>query len=169
MIEQPQYKLIKKQSSFELRRYLAFTMIEANDRDLESYQGFRLAFDFIQGENQNRQKISMTAPVVNQMNDEGIQTTAFVMPPKMAHEDVPSPNNQNLRKVLVPERICAVYRFSSNPKMTIIRKYEEELKHWIDAQGYVIAGNLQLARYNPPFIPGFLKHNELWFEVEVKQ
>lgn len=116
MIEQPQYKLIKKQSPFELRRYLAFTMIEANDRDLDSYQGFRLAFDFIQGENQNRQKISMTAPVVNQMNDEGIQTTAFVMPPKMAHEDVPNPNNQSLRKVLVPERICAVYRFSSNPK-----------------------------------------------------
>ena len=53
--------------------------------------------------------------------------------------------------------------------MTIIRKYEEELKQWIDEQGYVIIGNLQLARYNPPFIPGFLKHNELWFEVEQKK
>lgn len=169
MIEQPQYELIKKQNPFELRRYQAFTMIEASDRDLESYQGFRLAFDFIQGENQSRQKISMTAPVVNQMNDDGIQTTAFVMPPKMAHEDVPNPSNQNLKKVFVPERICAVYRFSSNPKMTAIRKYEEELRQWIDDQGYLRVGNLQLARYNPPFIPGFLKRNELWFEVELKQ
>lgn len=166
MIEQPKFELIKRQSPFELRRYQAFTMVEASDRDLESYQGFRLAFDFIQGENQKQQKISMTAPVVNQMNDDGIQTTAFVMPPKMAHEDVPNPSNQSLKKVLVPERICAVYRFSSNPKMTVIRKYEEELKQWIDEQGYVIIGNLQLARYNPPFIPGFLKHNELWFEVK---
>lgn len=169
MIEQPQYELIKKQSPFELRRYQAFTMIEASDRDLESYHGFRLAFDFIQGENQNRQKISMTAPVVNQMNDDGIQTTAFVMPPKMAHEDVPDPSNLKLKKVLVPERICAVYRFSSNPKLVVIRKYEEDLKQWIDAQGYLRVGNLQLARYNPPFIPGFLKRNELWFEVELKQ
>lgn len=168
MIEQPKYELIKKQNPFELRRYQAFTMIEAKDQDLDSYQGFRLAFDFIQGENQKQQKISMTAPVVNQMNENGIQTTAFVMPPKMAHQDVPDPNNQNLRKVLVPERICAVYRFSSNPKMSIIRKYEEALQRWIHAQGYVIIGNLQLARYNPPFIPGFLKHNELWFEVELK-
>lgn len=169
MIEQPQYELIKKQSPYELRRYQAFTMIEASDRDLKSYQGFRLAFDFIQGENQSRQKISMTAPVVNQMSDDGIQTTAFVMPLKMAHEDVPNPSNQSLKKVLVPERICAVYRFSSNPKMTVIRKYEEELKQWIDAQGYLRVGNLQLARYNPPFIPGFLKRNELWFEVKLNQ
>ena len=103
------------------------------------------------------------------MNDDGIQTTGFVMPPKMAHEDVPNPSNQNLKKVLVPERICTVYRFSSNPKMTVICKSEKELKQWLDAQGYVIIGNLQLARYNPPFIPGFLKHNELWFEVEQKK
>ena len=57
MIEQPKYELIKKQSPFELRRYQAFTMVEARDRDLESYQGFRLAFDFIQGENNKQQKI----------------------------------------------------------------------------------------------------------------
>lgn len=166
MIEQPKYELIHKEGPFELRRYQSFTMIEAADRDLASYQGFRLAFDFIQGENQNQQKISMTAPVVNNMNNEGIQTTAFVMPPKMNHDDVPLPNNQSLRKVLVPERICAVYRFSSNPKMTIIRNYETNLRKWIDAQGYAINGELQLARYNPPFIPGFLKRNELWIEVK---
>jgi|GEM_PF-3050681 hypothetical protein len=86
-------------------------MIEASDRDLKSYQGFRLAFDFFQGENQNHQKSSMTAPVVNSMNNDGIQTTAFVMPPKMKYDDVPFPINQMLKKVLVPERVSAAYRF----------------------------------------------------------
>ena len=166
MIEQPNYELIHKEGPFELRRYQAFTMIEASDRDLKSYQGFRLAFDFIQGENQNHQKISMTTPVVNNMNNEGIQTTAFVMPPKMKHDEVPLPSNQMLKKVLVPERVCAVYRFSLNPKMTTIRKYETNLREWIVAQGYSVLGELQLARYNPPFIPGFLKRNELWIEVK---
>lgn len=168
MIEQPHYELIKKEGPFELRRYQSFTMIEATDRDLQSYQGFRLAFDFIQGENEQGQKIAMTAPVMNQINEQGIQTTAFVMPPKMAHDAVPLPTNQNLRKVLVPERICAVYRFSFNPKMDIIRKYENSLKTWIENEGYALAGGLQLARYNPPFLPGFLKRNELWFEVKLK-
>lgn len=168
MIEQPNFTIIKKQTQFELRHYQAFTIIEAVDRDLKSYQGFRLAFDFIQGENERGQKIAMTAPVVNQLNDKGIQTTAFVMPPKMQHNDVPLPLNQNLRKILVPERICAVYRFSFNPKMDKIRSYENMLRTWIDQEGYKVNGVLQLARYNPPFIPGFLKHNELWIEVIKK-
>lgn len=165
MSEQPKYEVIKKEGHFELRHYQSFTMIEAVDRDLQSYQGFRLAFDFIQGDNDRGQKIAMTVPVVNQLNEKGIQTTAFVMPPKMAHEDVPLPTHQGLNKILVPQRICAVYRFSSNPRMEIIRNYEEDLKTWIDQEGYDIIGGLQLARYNPPFTPGFLKRNELWFEV----
>lgn len=165
MIEQPKYTIIKKQAQFELRQYQSFTIVEATDLDLKSYQGFRLAFDFIQGENDRGQKISMTAPVVNQLNDKGIQTTAFVMPPKMNHSDVPLPLNHNLKKVLIPERICAVYRFSFNPNMDKIRNYESILRTRIDQEGYTIVGNLQLARFNPPFIPGFLKHNELWFEV----
>jgi len=168
MIEQPKYTVIKRQSRFEIRKYQEFTIIESTDRDLQSYQGFRLAFNFIQGDNEQSQKIAMTVPVVNQLNDKGIQTTAFVMPPKMKHEDVPLPLDKNLRKVLIPERICAVYRFSFNPKMDIIRNYENLLRTWIEEEGYKIIGELQLARYNPPFIPGFLKHNELWFEVNKK-
>ncbi|KAF0224602.1 MAG: hypothetical protein FD179_1460 [Erysipelotrichaceae bacterium] len=165
MSEQPKYEVIKKQDHFELRNYQSFTMIEASDSDLQSYQGFRLAFGFIQGDNDRGQKIAMTVPVVNQINEKGIQTTAFVMPPKMAHDEVPLPMNQGLTKVLVPQRICAVYRFSFNPKMETIRNYENALKAWIEQEGYVINGSLQLARYNPPFTPGFLKRNELWFEV----
>jgi hypothetical protein len=165
MIEQPKYKIIKQEGPFELRHYQAFSMIEATDSDIQSYHGFRLAFDFIQGENERGQKISMTAPVVNQLNENGIQTTSFVMPQKMAFEDMPLPTNQNLRRVLVPERICAVYKFSFSPKMSTVRRFETSLKTWIEQEKYSISGSLQLARYNPPFIPGFLKRNELWIEV----
>ena len=165
MIEQPKYKVIKKQGAFELRHYSPFTIIEATDLDLKSYRGFRLVFDFIQGENERKQKIAMTAPVVNNLNADGIQTTAFVMPSQMTHDEVPLPIDQNLRKVFIEERICAVYRFKFSPNMDIIRDYEQTLRSWIKQEGYTIVGDLQLARYNPPFIPGFLKKNELWFEI----
>jgi hypothetical protein len=165
MIEEPKYEILKQEGQFELRHYQAFLMIEATDRDIQSYRGFRLAFDFIQGDNERGQKIAMTAPVVNQLSENGIQTTSFVMPPKMAFEDMPLPTNQNLRRVLVPERICAVYKFSFSPKMDTIRKFESALIAWIKQEKYSIVGSLQLARYNPPFIPGFLKRNELWFEI----
>lgn len=165
MTKQPKYDVLKSEGQFELREYQAFSIIEAKDSSLESYRGFRLAFNFIQGENQNNQKISITAPVLNQVGKDGIQTTSFVMPPEMAHDDVPLPKNNNLKKIFIPQRICAVYRFKSNSKMENIRSDEEKLKQWIHQVGYEIVGDLQLARYNPPFIPGFLKKNELWFEV----
>lgn len=141
MIEQLKYTTIKKQTPFELRQYQAFSMVESSDKDLQSYQGFRLAFDFIQGDNLRGQKISMTTPVINQINEIGVQTTAFVMPTKMNYDDVPLPLNQNLHKVLVPERICAVYRFSFNPKMEIVREYEKALRAWIKQEEYTIIGD----------------------------
>lgn len=165
MIKQPKFSIIKKQDQFELRLYQSFTMIEATDRDLQSNQGFRLAFNFIQGNNQSRQKIAMTAPVVNDIMNNEVQTTAFVIPPHMLYDDVPLPLNKELKKILVPERICAIYRFNMNPKMEELQMYEQILKIWIEKENYTIIGPLQLARYNPPFIPGFLKRNELWFEV----
>ncbi len=165
MSDQPKYDVIKRQGSFEIRHYQSFMMVEASDQNLESYQGFRLAFDFIQGDNERNQKIAMTVPVVNQLNEKGVQTTAFVMPTQMTYDDVPQPLNPNLQKVIMPERLCAAYKFSSNPKMPEIRTFEKALRLWIEQEGYSINGGLQLARYNPPFIPGFLKRNELWFEV----
>lgn len=165
MIEQPNYDVLKQEGPFELRLYQAFTVIEAPDSDLRGNQGFYLAFNFIQGDNERRQKIAMTAPVVNRMSDRGIETTAFVMPPKMRHEDVPDPTETALRKILIPERLCAVIRFSSNPTMTMIKDKENALREWIAKEALDITGPIQLARYNPPFMPGFLKRNELWLEV----
>jgi len=165
MVKEPTYKLIKQDNPYELRHYQSYTLVESRDSDLRGYGGFQLAFDFIQGENDRNQKISMTAPVVNRINETGVETTAFVMPPEMEFDNVPQPNTPTLKKIFIPERVIAVFKFSFNPKMDIIRKNEQKLIEWIEKQDYRIIGPLQLARYNPPFIPGFLKRNELWIEV----
>ncbi len=169
MIQEPKYTLIKQDNSFELRHYQSYTLVESKDSDLKGYSGFQLAFDFIQDENDRNLKISMTAPVVNQLNEKGVMTTAFVMPPQMKYDDVPEPSMDNLRKVFIPEKLVAVIRFSFSPKMESIRKYELALIEWIEKENYRVIGTLQLARYNPPFIPGFLKRNELWLEVTPKE
>jgi hypothetical protein len=169
MIQEPKYTLIKQENAFELRHYQSYTLVESKDSGLRGYSGFQLAFNFIQGENDRNQKISMTAPVVNQLNEEGVITTAFVMPPQMKYDDVPEPSITNLKKVFIPEKLIAVIRFGFSPKMDSIRKYEQSLLEWIDKENYSVTGTLQLARYNPPFIPGFLKRNELWLEVIPKE
>jgi hypothetical protein len=169
MVQEPKYTLIKQDNPYELRHYQSYTLVESRDSDLRGYGGFQLAFDFIQGENDRNQKISMTAPVVNRLNETGVETTAFVMPPEMEFDKVPSPITPGLKKVYIPERVVAVVKFSFSPKMDILRRYEQNLKEWIENQGYHMVGPLQLARYNPPFIPGFLKRNELWIEVIPKE
>lgn len=99
MVQEPKYTLIKQDNPYELRHYQSYTLVESRDSDLRGYGGFQLAFDFIQGENDRNQKISMTAPVVNRLNETGVETTAFVMPPEMEFDKVPSPITPNLKKV----------------------------------------------------------------------
>ena len=166
MTAEPKFKVHIKQGAFELRQYQEFTLIEAPDQNLDSYRGFRLVFDFIQGENSLQQKIAMTVPVVNQMSQGHIKSTAFVMPPDMDPKQVPEPLHPDLKKVFVPEREVAVVRFTFNPSLRKIEELENQLRAWIGSLGYQSVGSLQLARYNPPFIPGFLKRNELWLEVK---
>ncbi len=90
------------------------------------------------------------------------------MPPQMDYKDVPSPVRSDLKKIYIPERMIAVIKFTNTPKLDSITKYEQSLRDWIYKNNLEIIGQLQLARYNPPFIPGFLKRNELWLEVKPK-
>lgn len=165
MSAEPRYTTLIQSGPFELRSYASYTLIEAPDQDLESYRGFRLAFNYIQGENSAAQKIAMTVPVVNTIEADRIQTTAFVMPPDMPNEDVPIPLHPDLKRIVVDARLVAVFRFRMTPTMERVQAYEAKLRAWLREQGYVSVGALQLARYNPPFIPGFLKRNEVWLEV----
>ncbi len=40
-----------------------------------------------------------------------------------------------------------------------------ELIEWLKAKEITALGFIDLGRYNPPFIPGFIKHYELLVEV----
>jgi hypothetical protein len=47
----------------------------------------------------------------------------------------------------------------------LLRTSLEALETYINAQELTIKDGPWLARYNPPFIPGFLKRNEMMMEV----
>jgi hypothetical protein len=165
MLYQPDYIVIKREGQFQLRKYGAYNIIEAPDSDLDSYRGFRMVFDYIQGDNQSNQKISMTVPVINQLEDQQVQTTAFVMPDEYDMATLPEPLQASLRKIHVAESYVATIRFPLTVSKAKINHNEQKLLFWIKSQGLHIVGPTRLARYNPPFIPGFLKRNELWIEV----
>lgn len=163
-IEQPTYTVVVKDDAIEVRQYPPLIVALAQESDLRGYSGFSRVFDYISGDNAKQAKIAMTSPVINTL-DEQAMTTAFVMPKAYDLSTLPQPRSMNLKLVEKPARRVAAIRFSGTVNAQIIAQKTAELQRWIFAHGYTPQGSVELARYNPPFIPGFLKRNEVWLEV----
>lgn len=163
-IEQPAYRVLLKKAAFEVRQYDPLILAVSSEDDLRGYSGFGNVFDYIQGNNAQQKKIAMTAPVINELSDSAM-TTAFVMPKTLGMADLPQPKSSRLSLQEKPARTVAVLRFNGNVKPAVIAEKARLLQAWIAQHGYLPVGSIEVARYNPPFIPGVLKHNEVWLEV----
>ena len=92
--ESPNYELIKKEEPFELRKYPSFyLMTYDNEADPEVEKGFNTLFAYISSNNSENQKISMTVPVIEEVNQDQ-KKMAFVVPKKFG-ENIPKPNNEH--------------------------------------------------------------------------
>lgn len=165
-VEQATYKVLDTDGSCELRLYEPLVLAVSRESDLRGYSGFNAVFNYISGDNRGARRISMTAPVINNLDDQPLKT-AFVMPKQFrSARDLPEPNDPDLRLVEVPERLVAAITFSGNIRRELLADKKAELLAFVRSQRLTAIGGIELARYNPPFIPGFIKHNELLLAVE---
>ncbi len=164
-IKQASYQVLLKEGLFELRRYDTMVTINCRESDLGGGSGFNRLFNFINGNNQDAKKISMTTPVINYPEtDEPIM--AFVMPPEFKLQDLPRPNDPSLELREIKERRMAVLRFSGAINTRRINQKKAELLKWIEEKQLPAVGEVILARYNPPIVPGLFRHNELLLEIQ---
>jgi len=181
--EEAKYTVIMKEESFELRQYepniVAETIVEG-DFDSVGNEGFRRLFKYISGENQKKQSIAMTAPVSQDAGPEKIAMTApvsqeqkggqwriaFVMPSEYTLDTLPQPLDPKvLLKEIPPRRMAAITYSGTWSK----RRYEEKkalLELFIRKQGLKMIGEPVFARYNPPFMPWFMRRNEVLIPVQ---
>ena len=164
-IEKPTYKVILKEGPYEIRNYEAMIVAVSQETDLRGYTGFNTVFNYISGMNQDSKKISMTSPVLNNLDDQQL-TTAFIMPKEYDLESLPQPSNPNLQLKEIPKRQVAVILFSGNFDIGKLNHKINQLKEWLVEKNLDPIGPIELARYNPPFIPGFLKRNEILTEIQ---
>jgi hypothetical protein len=47
----------------------------------------------------------------------------------------------------------------------LANKKMAELKEWLDKNNMMMKSNFIMAQYNPPWIPGFMRKNEIIVEV----
>ena len=158
------YKVLQKEGNFEIRQYDAFYTAAVEGSTLEGSSGFSQIFDYISGNNEEKKKISMTTPVFNEMGNEKV-STEFVMPTNYTEDTLPKPANPKVKIKKTERKLTASVTFSGTTSAKKIREYEKLLLDWIEKKNMKPYGNFRLARYNPPFIPPFLRRNEILIDI----
>lgn len=158
------YTTLEQDGRFELRAYGSYYTAAVRERDWANSEGFRQIFNYISGGNETGQKISMTTPVINELEPDRT-TTEFVIPSEFSGKPLPRPMDPAIEIKANPERLTAVIRFSGTAHPPRVAQMEERLRQWIEGKGLRATGTPRLARYNPPFIPPFLRRNELLLDV----
>ncbi len=171
MVPSVKYKVVKKLVNVEIRLYPKIVIAKVLNSELDN---FGLLFRFISGNNQQKEKVKMTTPVVSQeikmtspvlsdFSNQGYM--AFVMPPEFSIETTPLPLDSRVKIEEVPSRLVAVLRFSGSwSEVRFEEKTGELLQELADAE-IAVVGPVFTMLYNPPFTPSFLRRNEVAIEV----
>lgn len=167
-LEEPEYEVIAETAAYEVRRYQPYVVAEVDVRGKSAdSQGFRALAGYIFGDNEASEKMQMTAPVESREADDGNDITyAFVMESKYTLDTLPNPNNERIRLRNKPSRVVAALRFSGRWTEANVAKHERQLLSALQADGITRLGRVELARYNSPFTPWFLRRNELMVAID---
>ena len=182
-VEKAKYTVLEKDDSFEIRQYEAQIVAETFvEGDLEEVgnEGFRRLYAYISGENTKKQSISMTAPVGQQAGSEKIAMTApvsqekkdnrwritFLMPAEYTLKMLPEPIDERVKLAEEPGRLMAAVKYSGTWSEEGYEKNKALLEEYLRMRGQTKAGAAVWARYDPPFMPWFLRRNEVLIPVE---
>jgi hypothetical protein len=159
MVEKVSYTVLNQIDNVEIRRYPSIVL--AVVKDFNEDEAFNLLFRFISGENKGKEKIEMTAPVISTSD-----CMAFVLSSKFTIDTAYEPINPQVKIKKVRSRDMAVIRFRGRSEKEEVEKKTKELLSILKRENIKSAGKAFLMRYNPPFIPGFFRRNEVAIEVK---
>ena len=180
--EQTDYSVIEVKRDYEIRLYpphiVAETTVQGPYKEALS-QGFRIVAGYIFGGNTKKERIAMTAPVVEQPAHESIaitapvmatidgeyHTIAFGMPRSYTLETLPTPNDPRVKIVTLPEKKMAVLRFSGFRTTERILMKKQALINALKRDQIETLGEPQYAGYNAPWTPPWLMRNEVLIEI----
>ena len=189
--EEAEYTVLLKEENLEVRLYephiVAETVVDKEFEDAGS-EAFGRLFKYISGNNQAQQEIAMTAPVgqvaegqetksqeiamtapVGQTQVDGKWAVSFMMPGSFTMQTTPKPRDDRIIIRQVPERTMAAIEYSGFWSKSGYQKNKSRLEEWIDKKGFIIQGQPVWARYNAPFMPWFLRRNEVLIPIDHSQ
>jgi hypothetical protein len=181
-VEQLSYRVVRDYDGIEVREYAPYLVAEVSvpgPAEEAGNQGFRILARYIFGDNRGEQKIAMTAPVIQEPQSSKIAMAApviqspsggnfilqFVMPRNYTRETLPQPRDSRIRIEEIPGARFAVIRYSGSWSSRNYQEHLEQLEHAVHSAGLTTTGAPLYARYNAPFVPWFLRRNEIWLRL----
>ncbi len=180
-VEQAKYSVVKKYNNIEIRDYAPMIVAEtevSGTREDAISEGFRVIADYIFGNNFTAQKVSMTAPVTQQMGEKIAMTAPvtqqaggdiwhvrFVMPASYTMDTLPKPNNSAVKLYEIGEKRYAVIRFSGMAGEDSLKRHTDELSQFVSAKKLKLLSAPTYAFFNPPWTLPFFRRNEVMVEI----
>lgn len=166
-VEIAPYRVIEADGPIEIRAYPALTVAEVTrtgTRDQAVRAGFGPLARYIFASERGGEKIAMTAPVT-QSERGGSWTIRFIMPSGYTLETLPKPAGADVTLTEMPAAKHVAIRFSGWWSDALFTEKNAALLAWMDKRGMTPMGPPTFAYYNDPFTPGFLRRNEILYEV----
>ena len=188
----PVYTVVKRYPAFEVRQYAPYIVAEVTVPGPASEvgsQGFKLLSAYIFGGNQGRRQLAMTAPVTNApvtttpepvrlaMTAPVTQSASaatgdgsgfivqFTMPRGETLATLPIPDNARVRLREQPGQLYAVITYSGRWTQSNDQEHIDTLRRTVVDAGLKPIGEPVIARYDAPFVPPPLRHNEVWLNL----
>jgi hypothetical protein len=183
-IEHTPYTVIESKGKYEIRLYPAHIVAQTvvkGPYEQALREGFGILAGYVFGGNTKKERIAMTAPVVeSNATSEQIAMTApvvatvegnshtisFGMPASYTLETLPMPADARIEIVMVPERKVAIIRFPWMRTESRVESKKRELMDALTKDGVSVEGEPQYAGYDAPWTPPWMMRNEVMVEIK---
>ena len=180
---EPHYQVLAEEGDIEIREYgeiiVAETVVEGKYSQTSGIAFSRLA-GYIFGKNRAKQKIAMTAPVLQEAVSEKISMTApvlqekrgsawvmaFVMPAEYTLVTLPVPLDPAVTLRQIQGKRVGVIRYSGLHSESNLQNYAGKLTVWLEKKGKKVLSAPRAASYDPPWTIPFLRRNEVHVDIE---
>lgn len=176
------FSVIATFPGFELRRYDGCVVAEVavgGTAERAGNSAFRHLVRYIGGHNHAGRSLGTTAPVVREEAGRRIAMTApvvqhehgdrhvvgFVMPAGETLDTLPEPDDPSVSLREVPEEVAAALRYSGRWTESAYREHVTRLRDAVARAGLTVTGPPRWARFDPPWTPTFMRHNEVVLPV----
>ena len=161
--EEANYKVVKENKEYEIRKYSDRLVIETNS--IEG-NGFRKLFNYISGSNKESKEIKMTVPVTQEIKN-GNMTMQLYLPLKFNKDNAPKRSNSDIKILTIEGGYYAVIKYSGRSSDKNFLKNKDKLEKQLKQDNIIIISPPIRASYNSPFTLPMLKRNEVMYRINL--